>query len=145
MARLGHTHWYFNCSRTHLTHVQLYRGHKLFLETQTILQHISCTYFLAFPRISSHFLAFPRISSHFLAFPRISSHFLTFPHISSHFLTFPHISSHFLTFPHISSHFLPHIFLWLNVATYAICCRFRLFFVFSVSIRFVFRFYFGFN
>ena len=52
MARLGHAPWYFNCSRTRLTHVPLYKGHKLFLETRTILQRIncfSCTYLTAHP------------------------------------------------------------------------------------------------
>ena len=52
MARLGHAPWDFNCSRTRLTHVPLYKEHKLFLETRTILQRIncfSCTYLTAHP------------------------------------------------------------------------------------------------
>ena len=42
MARLGCASWYFNCSGARLTRVLLYKRHKLFLETRTILQRINC-------------------------------------------------------------------------------------------------------
>ena len=132
MARLGHAPLYFNCSRTRLTHVPLYKGHTLFLETRTILQRIncfSCTYLTAHPMPYIFLCLTFSCALHFLV-PYI---FLC--------LTF----SCALHFSYALHFLVPYIFLWLNVATYAICCRFRLVFVFSVSIRFVFQFYFGFN
>ena len=181
MARLGHAPWYFNCSRTRLTHVPLYKGHKLFLETRTILQRIncfSCTYLTAHPMpyiflcltfsCALHFLV-PYIFlcltfSYGLHFLGLTS-WLTFSYGSTwpHFLV-PYIFL-WLTFS-CALHFLvPYIFfaLWLNVihflvsyiflaytyapyicafglATYAICCRFRLFSFF----RFLFGLFFNF-
>ena len=103
MARLGHAPWYFNCSRTRHTHVPLYKGHKLFLETRTILQRIncfSCTYLTAHPM--------PYI---FLC--------LTFS-CALHFLM-AQLGHVWLTFSYGSTwRRMAYIFLWLNLVTYGL-------------------------